>query len=154
MVHFRLKTYIRIFLIADRDKGKDKKHQEFIRQSLESHQNFNYHVLNVREIENILSLDQLRKYLPLITKIDHDLLVGTPMRWDQQKTRYLGEYLVDKLGAENLPKGLVAKSGTLKTYYKTKLAEVVSSQVTWGELSDEAKELTKQLYKFIKESNH
>jgi len=48
----------------------------------------------------------------------------------------------------------VAKSGTLKTYYKTKLAEVVSSQVTWGELSDEAKELTKQLYKFIKESNH
>lgn len=140
----------RIFLLADKDHGKESKHNKFLAQI---GSNFHYQILNCREIENILSPTQLKKYLPrLISKLSENIVSKIDFDPSDYQVDYLGNYLESKF-AGKLPKGFKADSGTLSTYYKTKLAELILSDIEWDEMSKDAQNLTREIYSFIKNSN-
>lgn len=140
----------KIFLLADQDSGKDKKHTSLLGQE---NQNFQYYCLKVREIENLLSPVQLNKFLPKINKkIVAQTLASKRIKHEDYKSEYLGEFITNKLKGIDLGK-FDAKSGTLSTYYKNKLSEEVSQDIQWDEMSDEAKDLAEAVYQFIEKSN-
>ena len=140
----------KIFLLADQDSGKDQKHTSLLEQQ---NKNFQYYCLKVREIENLLSPEQLNKLLPKINKkIDAQTLSSKKIKHEDYKTEYLGKFIKNKLKGIDLGK-FEAKSGTLSTYYKNKLSEEASQDIQWDEMSDEAKALAEAVYQFIKNSN-
>ncbi len=140
----------KIFLLADQDSDKDKKHTSLLGQE---NKNFQYYCLKVREIENLLSPVQLNKFLPKISKkIDAAALSSKKINHDDYKMKYLGKFIKNKLNDKDLGK-FEARSGTLSTYYKNKLSEEVSQDIQWDEMSDEAKALAKAVYQFIEKSN-
>ncbi|HLP34004.1 MAG TPA: AAA family ATPase, partial [Bacteroidia bacterium] len=144
-----------ILLIADKDKGKLSKHLMY--NEIER-TGFSYYTLQVREIENSLSPGQLRQYLPKLFNripIDNWNSILENVKEDDYMDEYLGTFLKQKAEKSNLkiPKSLIAKSGTLETRYKTKLAqEFTNGHVTWNELSSSAKKLADRVYEYIIEA--
>lgn len=138
----------RIFLVADKDKGKEKKHLELASKENEY---FKYHVTDGREIENLISSVQLKNYIKFLSSKfkDHSIIFNR----SHFKSLYIGEYLENKLGKNKTPKSFKAESGTLSNFYKNKLAKIMSNNMKWDEMSSSAQELTEELYKFIKASN-
>ena len=139
-----------IFLIADRDSGKEKKHNRFLSQKREG---FRYRVLDVLEIENLLSPVQLKQYLPeLLAKNKTAVEELKIINFDhgEYKSKGLGVYLSEKI---KLQENFKAKSGTLTTYYKNKLSEIINEKINWEEMSEDAQKLTKEIHEFIKKSN-
>ena len=141
----------RILLIADADAGKSKKHTLLTKQQSP---NFKYICLPVREIENLLSPPILKQSLPFLSdKFEKSLVDTQDFNILEYRDKYLGEYLKNKFGPNNIPKKLLAESGTLATYYKNKLAEIASSIITWDNMSNDAKELTETIYEYILSHN-
>ena len=140
----------RIFLVADQDEGKENKHLKLLKQE---NSFFKYHKLPLREIENLLSVKQLKSFLPEISKIKMEKLNSAELFEQEYAEQYLGSYLSEKLGPENIPKGLADKSGTLSTYYKNKLSETAKEKMKWSEMGSPAKELAKEVYEFIYNHN-
>lgn len=144
----------KIWLLADKDRNKEKKHLDFV-----SSQNskFKYEFLKVRELENLLSPLQIKKIVAeLFRSIDSQKLESVPFKQEDYKEQYLGDFLV-KLVKDNkaghLPKLFCAESGTVNTPYKIKIANKLSENVRWEDMSSEAQRITEMLYNFIKESN-
>ncbi|HNW81724.1 MAG TPA: hypothetical protein PKG52_02420 [bacterium] len=114
---------------------------------------FKYYKLPVREIENLISegilKDALKKIFPKLSEqIDVSIL-------KEYENEYLGSFLKEKSG---LPESFKAKSDTISTPYKLKLANVVAENIateifTWENMSPQAQELTEEIYKFIRASN-
>lgn len=130
----------RILLVADRDAGKDTRHQS---TESKQHNAFKYEILPVREVENLLSPALLAKGLKkLYSSRDFD-----PAQLIQADYRisYIGKYLQNQYGG--FPASFTADSGTIKN--KRKLAEVIIPGLTWSEMSPAAQKFTKTLYDFI-----
>ena len=70
---------------------------------------------------------------------------------DNFENEYFGTYFKEKIS--DFKDTFILKSGTITTYYKNKLANAVSQNVTWENMSENAQKLTKEVYEFIKESN-
>lgn len=136
----------KILLIADKDIGKDKKHEYLI--SLKN-KNFDYFFLSVREIENYLTPEQLRQILPNVNKrlkqINWDKI---NLEYDKYRNEYLGKYLKEKL-REKFPPAMKESSGTLKTYYKTKISLELEKNINWSMMGKDAQSLTLDIYKYI-----
>lgn len=133
----------RIMLIADKDSGKDTQHEQRANQQ---HKGFEYVVLEVREIENLLSpsiiVETLKKLYP--RKIFDASLLNS----NRYKVNYLGRYLKGKFA--DLPATFVAKSGTLGSKTKRPFAEkAAESLISWKHLTPEAQGLTKRVFDFI-----
>ncbi len=139
----------RIFLVADRDEGKDKKHAE-IKAVAADRKNFVYYPTSCIEIENLLSPAEIKKCLSEMMSDSSavDLLTFAQADYKEQR---LGEYLEKELGI--IPPTWVADSGTLKTYRKNQLSEVAAEVISWDLMSPEAKRLAKSLYKFLRTHN-
>jgi predicted ATPase len=135
----------RILLIADRDAGA-KKEERQAGLAAQQHDGFEFVVLDVREIENLLMPTIITKALQTLypkKKFDANLLV-----LDDYKSDYLARYLEEHLA--NLPKSFVGPSGTVHSSKKRLFAEAASEAITsWDMLSDDAKKLTEQVFKFI-----
>jgi hypothetical protein len=112
----------RIFLIADRDKNRVRKHEVFEAISSE-HSNFQYYVTQVIEIENLLSPNVIRATLK---KLFSSSEVPKDVKFEQDDYRgiRLGIFLEEKYPKE-CPKNLPHESGTLRTYYKNKLTRTL-----------------------------
>lgn len=142
----------RILLIADRDNGKEIKHSILGEQVSD---NFQYLVTKSKEIENLISAKTLKLILPsLLNDIKEENLEKYDIKESNYKKIGLGKYFI-KLFNNKLKNKISAKSGTLKTYYKNKMAKLIfeNEAITWDNLSDEAKEITKNIYFFIKAQN-
>ena len=140
----------KILLIADRDSNKESKHE--LLTEIES-KYFTYEVLSVREIENLLSPRELRILLPkLHSKLKSINWDGLKIKQNDYQLEYLGTYLKTKL-KDKFPEGLKAKSGTFNSFYKKKLANLLAENISWETMSDQAKLLTKKVYKFITDNN-
>lgn len=140
----------KILLIADKDADKEKKHQLF--KKIES-KYFSYEALSVREVENLLSPDELRLLLPkLHSKLKLINFEKVKIEQNDYQSLYLGNYLKSKLKVR-FPEGLKAKSGSIDSFYKRKLATLLSENITWESMSEQAKSLTKRVYKFIVDNN-
>ncbi|MBL0047903.1 MAG: AAA family ATPase [Bacteroidetes bacterium] len=139
----------RIFLIADLDRDKSKKHDDLLRRV---NSNFKYRVLAFQEIENLISPKQLEILIPQL----HNKFINVKIPkfiHSEYKRKYLGDFLEQKL-QKKFPKSIKAASGTLRTYYKKKLAQLVSDGIEWDTMSSEAKRLTEEIYAFISENRN
>jgi predicted ATP-dependent endonuclease of OLD family len=143
----------KIFLIADKDKDKEKKHNYF--ESQANGESFIYYCLDVNEIENTLSEDQIRKYLPLLTRKITDekaasFNFGEINLFESEK---LGFFLSNTDLKDVLPKIFKKDSGTLAPYYKAKLASLAANDMKWEEMSEHAKKLSVKIIEYIQEAN-
>lgn len=139
----------RIFLLADKDKGRDKKHMKLSEQT---NLQFRYETTGGKEIENLISSDLLKIILPSFNKISKEDIEKVNFNESEYIEIGIGKYLQDQLNIEDL-KFTESLSGTLTNYYKERFADLVSENVTWGNMSEGAKELTKKVYEFIQEHN-
>ena len=139
----------RIFLLADQDKGKEAKH-DCLRAMQDD--NFCYEVTIGKEVENLISGEQLKLSLPrLIQGIAE--VETVKFNIDDYRNEGMGTYLQKTLGKE-CPKALSAPSGTLSAYYKGHLSTIVAEITTWENMSEDAKDLTRKLYQFIDKHNN
>ncbi|MBK6483738.1 MAG: AAA family ATPase [Chitinophagaceae bacterium] len=137
----------KIILIADRDSGKEKKHLVFKDQETK---NFMYKYLSVSEIENLMSVDQLKRNLPLLTnRIVKEKISAVAFSEHEYKHVKLGQLFTLNKFRNAIPHSLFEKSGTLKPHYKLKFARILSQSMAWNEMSNSAKKLTKEIYDFL-----
>jgi hypothetical protein len=141
----------RIFLLADRDESKkEEKHK-----SLEACQSdsFQYFVTPGIEVENLISEAELSQALPkLISGLTEENVAEANMQFSDYRAKRIGLYLKETFG-DRCPDTLKAASGTLSAYYKDKLANLVCPNVTWENMSEDARVLAKTLYRFIHKHN-
>ena len=135
----------RIFLLADRDKKKDKKH-ELLRTIAKGRNNFIYYVTPCIEVENLLSPTEIEACLPKFLGKKTVPQIGLVQ--SDYKDVGIGTFLHQKHPAD-FPTGWAAKSGTLETDRKNRLCELAVKYIIWSSMSKEAKALAKSLYNFI-----
>ncbi len=142
----------KIFLIVDRDGGKSEKHLKYLANQSDT---FQYAVLPVREVENLISGPTLKKVLPkLFQKVTEDSIKHIKFNQSSFRSAYLGNYLQRVVPEDLLPKSFKEPSGTLTTYYKNKLASIILKEITWDGMSKAAQRLTVNVYEFIKKNKH
>lgn len=140
----------RIFLLADRDKGKEEKHK---RHKASQSDSFQYYVTPGIEVENLISEVQLSQALPqFISKLTEEDVAKAEIRFSDYHEKHIGTYLKETFG-DLCPDALVAPSGTLSAYYKDRLPRLVCPNVTWENMREDACDLAKALYKFIHKHN-
>lgn len=144
----------RIMLIADKDKGKEARHELFAHQQSTK---FKFETLQVKEVENLLSAEFLRQNLHLVLKsISQEDINKIQFHRGRLKNKYLGRYILEcaKNAGVELPKSFEDSSGTINSRtYKKLLAETARDNMTWELMTDEARELAKRLYEFIAFNN-
>ncbi|RZK44347.1 MAG: hypothetical protein EOO61_04125 [Hymenobacter sp.] len=135
----------RIMLIADRDAGA-KKEERQAGLAAQQHDGFEFVVLDVREIENLLTPTVIVEALQKVyktKKFDVNSLVQ-----EDYISGYLAKYLNESLA--NLPMSFVGQSGTVHSSKKRQFAEAaVKAIISWDMLSPEAQVLTKRVFDFI-----
>lgn len=140
----------RIFLLADQDENKQERHRRL--EACQSN-TFRYYVTPGVEVENLISQTELSDALPqLISTIAEDDVAATQIRLVDYRGRRIGRYLMETLG-DLCPDTVAASNGSLSTYYKGKLADVVCPNVTWTRMSEDARTLARTLYDFIYQQN-
>ena len=146
----------RIFLLADRDNQKDKKH-EALKNIARNRSNFLYYVPSCIEVENLLSPKELNKCLPEFFQRKMDASKAIPLlpaaisSKDYKKIR-MGEFLRTQFPAI-MPAKWEAEGGTLITTRKTRLCEIATKYIKWETMSLDAQQLIKSLYQFLAEHN-
>lgn len=136
----------RIFLLADQDKGKDKKHETL---SALNSERFEYHTTGTREVENILPPPIFEDFLKSYPSQKEESFSATQQDYaDKPMGRFLREHIGDN--------ALKFGDKTLETRYKNDLSELVlSSDYRWADLatSSEIERITTAIYKFIRSHN-
>ncbi len=121
----------------------------------------NSHVLQVREIENLLTPEIIRESIfsreKDYRKSDHIKKEDIPnFEQEEYQDKYLGEFIDEKLGSIN--EGKVCKykktSGSGTVYDKLKFSNLTTKNInSLDDMSEEAKKLTEKIYDFIKNKN-
>jgi AAA15 family ATPase/GTPase len=156
----------RIFLVTDQDgageakvggkveKEKKQRRQEQLKAKLGDD---NYHCLDCREIENALSPKILKQVIETWRdkRVKESNPIGFIGNWnfEQYQHKKLGDFIEKNLSDES--KKMLKTfndSGTIND--KTGFAKAAVNAITsFDDLSEPAKNLTKQIYAFIKRSN-
>jgi hypothetical protein len=135
----------RIMLVADQDSGKETRHKQ---RSSQQHAGFEYVVLPVREIENLLSPEVIVGALKKLYSKQTGHFVADQLKQSQYKNIYLAKHLQSKFS--ELPSSFVGDSGTINSGKKRRFAEAAAEVITsWEMLSPDAQELTKRVFHFI-----
>lgn len=141
----------RIFLLADNDTGKEEKHKQ---RAGKLGLQFQYEKTNGKEIENLLSEKNLEDVMPdLVSDLNNDDFSKINFSIEEYESIGLGDYLKEKLKLISDAK-ISAENGSLATYYKGRLPDVLGKYLLWDNMSQGAKELTKKIYTFIKTHNY
>ncbi len=139
----------RIFLLADRDKKKNKKHIKLFEQE---NVHFEYKMTPGLEVENLVSAVILKKILPdLSKKLTLNDINGKKIQDADYKLKGLGKYLQDLFKDKKIK--FASKSGTLRDSYKQKLSNLVSEKTNWENMSKDAQKLIREIYNFIDKQN-
>lgn len=138
-----------IFIILDNDNNKKMDRKNKLKAILGDQ----VYILKSREIENLLSIDILEKTLKEDNKVEtltmNKYKKGyTEEKYANEKTQ-MGSF-IDTV--YKLPKSYKGKYNVLKN--KIPFSKLATKQMSnWDDLSNEAKDLTKSIYKFIEENN-
>ncbi|MBA5629662.1 AAA family ATPase [Moheibacter lacus] len=138
------------FVITDNDDAK-KDSKKFLRiQTLKKNLGENYYCLNGREIENLLTKEIiLNTVKELDSQTDKEQVLYKKNSTFSDKTQ-IGRFVQNRI--DGIKNKYEAKSGTLRN--KVKFAQTAINQMNkFDDLTKEAKELTKKLYKFISKYN-
>jgi len=138
----------RIMLIADQDAGKQTRHEA---RNKQQHAGFVYHILPVREVENLLTPAVLVETLQGLYKKQTFDAAG--LRQSAYTNIYIGKYLRSKF--PSLPDGFAPEkgSGTIGSSVKRKFAEEAAKHITWESMSQVARKLTEDVHNFIMAHN-
>ncbi|MCK4795766.1 MAG: AAA family ATPase [Spirochaetes bacterium] len=134
----------RLFLIADKDKFKDERHDK-LKKVLEER----FCRLDCVEVENLLTEDVLLK---VIEEYERNTL-NIDFEEANYKNEPLGKFIDEQLGGTKKRKGSYkTESGTIsdKGNFCKKAIKNINN---YNDLSDETKEICKRIYKFIKSNN-
>ena len=143
----------RLFLLADKDQGKDKRHKQ-LKETLKER----YYPLKCREIENLVFKDVLLKIVKDYEGINEDESsdnINEDFKYVDYKNNLLGRFIEKKIIVDKNKmkrKSYMAKSGTIKDKIGF-LNKAVTYIQKWDDLSPEAQEITEKVYNFIKEHN-
>lgn len=162
----------RVFLIADRDKGKTEKHKFWLAkaESKESNGAFYYYVTTGKEVENLLSPEVIKSIFSSSSfhpkgKDGRELEEAEIKHFSFEHTEYcdpknpdkaigLARYLVEKW---KLKDGYLqdkdCTTGTFSTNAKLKVAREAVERITADNMGEPAHDLAKQVYEFIERHN-
>jgi len=134
----------RLFLIADRDEGKEKRHQA-LKEKLGSR----FYLLKAGEVENLISKKVLLAVIKDYEGEDPDIQYFNELDY---KDEPLGEFIEKKLNKKKRKGSYSADSGTISSKHQfSKKAIKYTEQ--WDDLSNEAKSICERIYEFITEHN-
>lgn len=135
----------RIFTVLDKDSNEDyiKNKTAFDKMGYK-----NYFILEVIEVENLISKEVLIKILNSLREVKKLGISEQFNEEDYQKSNFY-KFIKESIITGNIPEGFFNKS-TFKERFSYKEQEFVDS---FDDLSDAAKEVTKKIYQFIKKSN-
>lgn len=136
----------KLFLITDKDSDKKNPRHEKLRERLGER----YYCLECKEIENLLSssvlIKTIRDYEGEEPKFTRKISEA------EYKGRYIGKYIDDRLQMPKRKGKYGDKSGTIKN--KINFCEKSLKHIeSLDDMSEEAKELSKKIYEFIKINN-
>ncbi|MGG1520209.1 AAA family ATPase [Paenibacillus oryzisoli] len=139
----------KLFLITDKDSERKLSRQKKLEQKLQER----YYCLDCKEIENLLKLDVLKKVIAEYEYLEIEELEFTSVfTEDNYKNEYLGSFIEGKLINKQRRGSYAQESGTIKD--KVKFCEKAIKHITsYDDLSEEAKELAKRTYVFIRSNN-
>lgn len=147
----------RFFCVADRDSDQDPDSKKSQRHLLIKKRIGNrYHLLDCREIENMLSPKTLSKVIDCFGKYE-DICKSEPNWFDEEiyKSKPLGKYLKDILqakGIEKEVKQLCAQSGTLANKLDFCYAAIKGIDSIDG-FASYSRDLARRIDEFIKDHN-
>jgi len=135
----------KLFLITDKDKNKDGRHEE-----LEKKLGDRFYCLECKEIENLLRKKVLLKVIKDYEKVDPRI---EDFEESDYKKVYLGKFIDEKLGVGKKRRGsYAADSGTVSDKVGF-CKKAIENTKECADLSKEAKEISERIYQFIKENN-
>lgn len=141
----------KLFLISDNDNAKEGSEKYKRIQQLKENLGDRYYCLNVKEIENLLTIESLLKTLKFIDKAKDKNLIKVKNNKQFRGNSALGTF-IDK-NIDGLNKNYANKSGTIKD--KVQFAQgAVTVFDNFNELTEEAQKLTEKLYNFISANNN
>ena len=108
----------------------------------------NYKILNVKEVENLISKDVLLKILNSLREIRSLGIIEDFDEEEYQKSNFY-KFIKDKIIADEIPDNFFNKD-TLKERFCYKEPEFTDN---YDDLSDAVKEVTEGMYEFIKKNN-
>lgn len=138
-----------LFLITDKDSKKKEKRQQKLAEKLQER----YYCLDCKEIENILSVQTLRKVIASYEKVD-----GTTLNFKNTftertyKNKSLGTFIDENLNNKNRQGSYASASGTVSDKVGF-CKRAISFTNSIEDLSEEAKRLCEKLYEFIAVNN-
>lgn len=146
----------RIFLLADKDENKEKKHSELKKLNAQGSSFFYQHTEAI-EIENLLSPSILKLLFTQKFKLKKDISFSS----DDYKDIRMGAFFNKKINPLlSKERNISESNGTLKQYYKTIFSEfvyegVMNKEITWDMIKENpyARQLTKNLVRFIDRQN-
>ena len=135
----------RIYTILDFDsEGESEKNK-----ALFNDMNYaNYKILNVKEVENLISKGVLLKILNSLREIRSLGIIEDFDEKEYQKSNFY-KFIKDKIISDEIPDNFFNKD-TLKERFCYKEPEFTDN---YDDLSDAAKEVTEGIYEFIKKNN-
>ncbi|WAC20287.1 AAA family ATPase [Luteolibacter sp. SL250] len=137
----------KLFLIVDRDTETGKKVQR--RQELQDKLGERFYCLMAKEIENVLSLDTIKKVVSFYERGDSDF---TDTKADHSNVP-LGSFIEKKLLKEKKRSGSYQDGNTISD--KLKFCDIALKNLnSIDDMTDEAKALSEKLYKFISDNNN
>lgn len=146
----------KIFVLADKDKAKEKKHKYYEKLN---NKYFHYSHTEVLEIENLLSVSILKLIFKEKLGVSEEVIQKYRFKESSYANVGLGKYIGMKI---NKTPNVNRKMGTntLSDYYKKMFSNFVfekvkTNDITWTMIKENshAEKLTKKLYKFIKTQN-
>lgn len=149
-----------LFLISDLDgetkneDGEWKTTKGARHEKLEKELKERYKCLECREIENLLSPKILEKVICEYEKVDclNEEIITTSIKYNDYKFESLGKYIDNLLKVKNRTGSYASDSGTVSDKLNF-CKKAISKIQNFEDLSEEAKELTKTLYNYIKNHN-
>lgn len=139
----------RIFLISDRDNGKEKRHEKLKAKLGEN----NYYCLECREIENLLSADVLKKVIAEYEGVEvSELQFKLELTEANYRNDSLGISIDENLLDKKRRGSYASESGTVsdKVNFCKKTIHHINKL---EDLSEEAKMLCVKIYAFVKANN-
>ena len=139
----------RLFLIADKDEGKKKRHAQ-----LKELLNERFYLLKRKEIENLIEkevlLNVLRDYEGVSASEGFDY---NEFKYEDYANEYLGKFIEIKILKEKKRKGSYQQESGTITDKVGFCQKALLYTTAWEDLSKDVKELTKRVYEFVVSCN-
>ncbi|MBI9056811.1 MAG: ATP-binding protein [Labilibaculum sp.] len=142
----------RIFLITDRDTGKQLRHSK-LQKSLGD----NYYCLDCLEIENLLTPKVLKETLKAFKRKGVDnVSFLKEYSYSDYKDKPIAEFIYEIVSLDDIVKlaSISDENKTGKIYNKSQFTKTAVRNLNiWSDLSEESKCITRLIYKFIEKNN-